>query len=241
MYRPTIADHAKTGVCADWRQTVINDPKKFQRLIDRTRTFVREVAIPNEARVERDDEIPPEIVSTMRSQGLFGWSIPEAYGGAGLTTEELAIANMEISQCSVAYRVRVGINTGVGSESLVQDGTEAQRDRYLPLLASGEMTGALALTEPEAGSDVTAMCTVGEQQVDGSYAITGHKRYITLAPIADLVTVFARTESDLKPADSISAFLVERGTAGMSFSGSTPKMGQEGGRHRRGFPRPVPR
>lgn len=208
---------------------MIRDPQRFERLMASTRAFVREVAMPNEARVERDDQIPEDIVSTMRSLGLFGWSIPEAYGGAGLTTEELALANMEISQCSVAYRVRVGINTGVGSESLVQDGTPAQRDKYLPLLASGQMTGALALTEPEAGSDVTAMHTRGELQADGSYLLSGHKRYITLAPIADLVTVFAKTETDRKAADSITAFLVERGAPGMRFSGSTPKMGQEGG------------
>ncbi|WP_137919575.1 acyl-CoA dehydrogenase family protein [Hydrogenophaga sp. 2FB] len=208
---------------------MIRDPQTFNRLIASTREFVRDVAIPNEDRVERDDEIPPEIVEIMRSLGLFGWSIPEAYGGAGLTTEELALANIELSQCSVAYRVRVGINTGVGSESLVQDGTAAQKDRYLPLLASGRMTGALALTEPEAGSDATALRTIGDLQSDGSYLLSGHKRYITLAPIADLVTVLARTENDRKPADSISAFLVERETAGMRFSGSTPKMGQEGG------------
>ncbi len=208
---------------------MIRDQSRFDQLIASTREFVREIAMPNEARVEYDNAIPAEIVSTMRRIGLFGWSIPQQYGGAGLTTEELALANIELSQCSVAYRVRVGINTGVGSESLVQDGTNDQKDRYLPQLASGRMTGALALTEPEAGSDATALQTLGERQPDGAYLLTGHKRYITLAPIADLVTVFARTETGRRPADSISAFLVERGTAGMSFSDSTPKMGQEGG------------
>lgn len=208
---------------------MIRDQKKFDQLIAQTREFVREVAMPNEARVERDDEIPAEIVATMRSMGLFGWSIPEEFGGAGLTTEELALANMEISQCSVAYRVRVGINTGVGSESLVRDGTEAQKRKYLPGLASGQLTAALALTEPEAGSDATSLQTTGVRQSDGSYLLSGHKRYITLAPIADLITVFARTETERKPADSISAFLVERGAAGMDFSDPTPKMGQEGG------------
>lgn len=208
---------------------MIRDKQRFDKLIAETRAFVRDVAMPNEARVEREDAIPEEIVATMRSMGLFGWSIPQAYGGAELSTEELALANMELSQCSVAYRVRVGINTGVGSESLVQEGTPAQKDKYLPLLASGRMTGALALTEPEAGSDVTAMQTRGERHPDGHYLLTGQKRYITLAPIADLVTVFAKTETDRKAADSITAFLVERGTPGMRFSASTPKMGQEGG------------
>lgn len=207
---------------------MIRDNARLQELLSTTRAFVREVAIPNEARVERSSDIPEDIVAQMRELGLFGWSIPQEYGGAGLSTEELALANIELSRCSVAYRVRVGINTGVGSESLVQDGTPAQKRDYLPRLASGELTSALALTEPEAGSDVTAMQAHGERQADGTYLISGHKRYITLAPIADLITVFARTESGRKPADSISAFLVERGTLGMRTSDPTPKMGQDG-------------
>ncbi len=208
---------------------MIRDPQRLDALLSTVRAFVRDVAMPNEARVEREDAIPPDIVQQMRDLGFFGWSIPQAFGGAGLTTEELTLANIEVSQCSVAYRARIGINTGVGSESLVQDGTPEQQRHYLPKLASGEMTGALALTEPEAGSDVTAMAATGVLQPDGSYVISGHKRYITLAPIADLVTVFARTESGCKPADSISAFLIERGTPGMTLSPPTPKMGQEGG------------
>jgi acyl-CoA dehydrogenase len=208
---------------------VIRDEQVLKTLLATVRSFVREVAMPNEARVEAEDAIPPEIVQQMRELGFFGWSIPQEYGGSGLSTEELALANIELSQCSVAYRVRVGINTGVGSESLVQEGTEAQRRHYLPLLASGQVTGALALTEPEAGSDVTAMQSTGVLQTDGQYRLNGHKRYITLAPIADLVTAFVRTESDAKPADSITACLIDRGTPGLSCSGSTPKMGQEGG------------
>lgn len=207
---------------------MIRDQARLDKLIRTVRTFVRDLAIPNEARVEREEAIPPEIVTTMRELGFFGWSIPQEYGGSGLTTEELAIANMELSQCTVAYRARVGINTGVGSESLIQDGTEAQKRQYLPRLASGQMTGALALTEPEAGSDVTSMQTSGERQGDGHYVLNGHKRYITLAPIADLVTVFARTETDRPKADSISAFLVERATPGIEFSSPTPMMGQQG-------------
>lgn len=208
---------------------MIRDSVRFEDLIRGVRAFVQDIAIPSEAEVERREEVPPGIVDTMRTLGLFGWSIPEQYGGSGLTTEELAMANMELSQASVAFRARVGTNTGVGSESLVQDGTEAQRSHYLPELASGRMTGALALTEPEAGSDALNLSTVGKRQADGSYVLNGHKRFITLAPIADLFTVFARTEEAAKPADSITAFLIERGTPGLRLSDSTPKMGQEGG------------
>jgi len=207
---------------------MIRDQRRLDALLANVRAFVREVAIPNEARVERDEKIPDEIVDTMRQMGFFGWSIPEEYGGAGLTTEELALANMELSQCTVAFRARVGINTGVGSESLVQDGTAEQKRKYLPGLASGELTGALGLTEPEAGSDVTSMTSTGTRQGDGWYLLNGHKRYITLAPVCDLVTLFVRTEQDAKKADSITAFLVDRNTPGLTFSPPTPMMGQQG-------------
>ena len=103
------------------------------------RDFVQTVAIPNEDRVERDDRVPDEIVEEVRRRGYFGWSIPQAYGGGGLTTEELALANIELSQCSVAYRARVGMNTGVGAEALVQDASEEIKRKYLPRLASGEL------------------------------------------------------------------------------------------------------
>lgn len=208
---------------------MIRDETKFDALIDDVRDFVRTVAKPNEDRVEQEDRVPDGIVAEMARRGYFGWSIPEKFGGAGLTTEELARANIEISRCSVAFRARVGINTGIGSEAIVQDGTEEQKCQYLPRLASGELTGALALTEPEAGSEATALASTGEYLGQGLFQLNGHKRYITLAPIADLFTVFVRTERDAtRNADAITAFLVERGNPGISTSGSTPKMGQEG-------------
>ena len=155
-------------------------------LLAEVRQFVRDVAIPNEDRVEAEDAIPESIVAEMRRRGYFGWSIPEAYGGSGLTTEELALANIELSQCSVAFRARVGINTGIGSEALIQDGSEALKQAYLPRIASGELTAALALTEPEAGSNATALQTTGTLLPDGRYKLNGTKCYITMAPIADL-------------------------------------------------------
>jgi len=207
---------------------MIRDAAKFAALLADVRQFVRDVAIPSEDRVEAEDRIPDDIVEQMRRRGYFGWSIPEAFGGAGLTTEELARANIELSQCSVAFRARVGTNTGVGSESLVQDGTDEQKRSYLPRLASGALTGALALTEADAGSDAGALATVAEPAGNDAWRLNGRKRYITLAPIADLFTVFARTDRTARNADAITAFLVERGTPGLTTSLSTPKMGQEG-------------
>ena len=207
---------------------MIRDPEALDRLLEDTRRFVREVALPNEDRVEAEDRVPEECVAAMRELGTFGWSIPEEYGRKGLTSEELALAFIELTQCSLAYRVVGAQNAGIGSETIIRDGTEEQKRTYLPKLATGEMLGCLALTEENAGSDATALETVAEDTGDGHYVINGAKRYITLAPIADLFAVFARTDGRARGGSGITAFLAERGTPGLSTSGSTPKMGQEG-------------
>jgi acyl-CoA dehydrogenase len=207
---------------------MIRDQHALDKLLEDTRLFVREVAIPNEDRVEAEDRVPDECVAAMREIGTFGWSIPEEFGGKGLTSEELALAFMELTQCSVAYRVVGAQNAGIGSETIIRDGTDEQKRTYLPKLATGEILGCLALTEENAGSDATALETVAEDTGDGHYLINGTKRYITLAPVADLFAVFARTDGRQRGGSGISAFLIERGTPGLSTSGSTPKMGQEG-------------
>ncbi len=204
--------------------------KNAERLAD-IQQFVRDIAIPAEAEVVRTNEIPPSIVEIMRQRGYFGWSIPIEYGGQGLTTEELAMANIELSKAATAFRARAGTNTGIGAESLIQDGTEDQKRCWLPRLASGAVTGCLALTEPEAGSDATALRTSARltETGDGSrWLISGTKRYITNAPIADLFTVFARTDPLDLSHRGISAFLVERQTPGLSTGPEHRKMGQAG-------------
>ncbi len=207
---------------------MITDQTRIDELLARTRKFVREVAIPNEDRVELEDRVGDDLVAEMRKLGTFGWSIPKAYGGSELTTEELALAFMELSQCSVAFRVVGAQNAGIGSECLIRDGTAEQKRQYLPRLASGELIGCLALTEESAGSDATALMTRAHRTADGDYVLNGQKRYITLAPIAGLFTVLARTDDNVRGSAGITAFLIERGTPGLSTGGSTPKMGQEG-------------
>lgn len=206
---------------------MIRNPETFAKLLADVRRFVREECIPIEAEVDRADAIPEPVVERMRTLGLFGHSIPEAYGGAGLTSEELSLVNMEVSQCATTFRARFGGNTGIASESLVVDGTPAQKERYLPLLASGKVTGCFALTEPEAGSDATAQKTVAVRDGD-HYLVTGRKCFITNAPIANLFTVFARTDAQGKGANGITAFLVERGAPGLSTPEAYRKMGQHG-------------
>jgi len=206
---------------------MIRDQAKLDALLTDVHDWVRTVAHPNENRVADLNEVPADIVEDMATRGFFGWSIPEQYGGLGLTTEELVMGAMELSQCAVAYRARVGTNTGIGSEALVADGTEAQKSKYLPLMARGEATGCLALTEPNAGSEASNIETTARREGD-VYILNGMKRYITNAPIADLFTVLARTGDGTKGAKGITAFIVERGFEGLSTSAPYKMMGQAG-------------
>ena len=207
---------------------MIRDEKQLAALLGSVRRFMDETAIPNEERVERENAIPEDIVDRMRSLGFFGWSIPEEYGGAGLTTEELCLANMEISQCAVAYRARAGTNTGIGSEAIIQDGTDAQKRLYLPRLATGAITGCLAVTEPNAGSDLLGGLATSAVEDGDHYVLNGTKRYITNAPIADLFTVLTRTDPSNRGGSGTTCFLIERGTPGLSVGPEHKKMGQEG-------------
>ena len=210
---------------------MIRDQKKIAGILDEIRQFVQEIAIPAEKDVVKNNVISEEIVNVMRRRGFFGWSIPQEYGGLGLTTEELALANMELSQAATAFRARAGTNTGIGSEGLIQDGTQQQKDFWLPKLATGEVTGCLALTEPEAGSDAIALkstATLVKEGASSQWCINGVKRYITNAPIADLYTVFARTDPNDLSHKGITAFLIPRGFPGLTTGPEHQKMGQAG-------------
>ena len=204
-----------------------DESTSIREMLEEVREWVREVAIPNEDRVEALNAVPEDLVEDMRHRGYFGWSIPREYGGAGLSTEALVLCGMELSQAATAFRARVGTNTGIGSEALVADGTPAQKASYLPRLASGEITGCFALTEPAAGSDATALRTTARR--DGAhYVLNGSKRFITNAPIAGLFTVMARTDPDDPSSRGISAFLVERDCPGLLVGEPYRMMGQAG-------------
>lgn len=203
------------------------DPETLQQLLDTVGRFVRERLVPLEHKVAEDDAIPPEIVAEMRELGLFGLSVPEEYGGLGLTmTEEVQVA-FELGGTSPAFRSLIGTNNGIGSQGIVIDGTPEQKSRYLPKLASGEIVGAFALTEPEAGSDAGSLRTSARRDGD-HYVLNGTKRFITNAPHAGLFTVFARTNPDEPGARGVSAFLVEAGTPGLTIGKTDKKMGQKG-------------
>jgi acyl-CoA dehydrogenase len=206
---------------------MIRDTDSFKLLLDTIERFVRDRLIPREQEVVDTDAIPPDILAEMRRMGLFGLSIPEEYGGLGLTMEEEVLAAMALCRASPAFRSIVGTNNGIGSLGLVFDGTEAQKKKYLPRLASGELIGSFALTEPGSGSDAGSLTTSARRNGD-HYVLNGSKSYITNAPQASVFTVMARTDPDSRDASGVSAFIVERETAGLSVGRPDRKMGQRG-------------
>lgn len=203
------------------------DPETLNQLRDTVRRFVRERLVPNEARIAEEDAIPANIIAEMRALGLFGLSIPEEYGGLGLTMSEEVQVAFELGQTSPAFRSMIGTNNGIGSQGIVMDGTEEQKQKYLPKLAAGEIIGSFALTEPDAGSDAASLRTTARRS-GSAYVLNGTKRFITNAPEAGLFTVMARTDPDKKGASGISAFLIEAGTPGMRIGPIDKKMGQKG-------------
>jgi acyl-CoA dehydrogenase len=159
--------------------------------------------------------------------GLFGMSIPEAYGGLGLTMEEEVLIAFELGYTSPAFRSVIGTNNGIGSQGIIVDGTEEQTRHWLPRMATGDVIGSFALTEPDVGSDAASVRTTAVRDGD-DYILNGTKRYITNAPVADLFTVMARTGG--AGAGGVSAFLVPRDSPGLSLGPVDRKMGQRGTR-----------
>ena len=206
---------------------MIRDPDTLAALLDNVARFVRERLVPHESEVEERDAIPESLVAEMKALGLFGLSIPEQYGGLGLTMEEEVRVAFELGRTSPAFRSLIGTNNGIGSQGIILDGTAEQKSRYLPRLASGELVASFALTEPGSGSDAASLSTTATRDGD-DYLLNGTKRYITNAPEAGIFTVMARTDPNDRGARGISAFIVERGTPGLALGKADKKMGQRG-------------
>ena len=206
---------------------MIRDPETLEALLDSVRRFVRERLVPAEDEVADSDEIPAAIVQEMRELGLFGLTIPEAYGGLELTMEEEVRVLFEFCQTSPAFRSVFGSTVGIGSQGILMDGTPEQKARYLPRMASGEIVASFALTEPDAGSDAASLRTSAVRDGD-DYVVNGTKRYITNAPQAAVLTLMARTDPADKGAGGISAFIVDTRTPGISYGRIDRKMGQKG-------------
>jgi acyl-CoA dehydrogenase len=201
------------------------DAETFEALIETIRRFVAERLRPLEERVDREDEVPAEVVREMREMGLFGLSIPEEYGGLGLSMGEEVRVALELGRTTPAFRSVFGTNVGIGSQGLVMAGSDTQKSEWLPRIASGEIITSFALTEPGAGSDSASVQTRAVR--DGEiYRLSGSKRYITNADKASLFTVMARTGE--AGAKGVSAFLVPADLPRLSIGKPEKKMGQQG-------------
>ncbi len=203
------------------------DADTLEQLLETVSRFVEERLRPLEPRVAEEDAIPAEIVGEMRRLGLFGLSIPEDYGGLGLTMSEEVQVAFRLGRTSPAFRSLLGTNNGIGSQGLVMDGTEEQRRHYLPKLASGELIGSFCLTEAGSGSDAGSLRTAAKADGD-DFVLNGTKRYITNAPEAGVFTVFARTDPDTRDARGVTAFVIDADTPGISLGALDKKMGQRG-------------
>lgn len=203
------------------------DPDVIEQFLLTIRRFVDEQLIPHEEAVAEADAIPSHQLDAMREIGLFGLSIPPEFGGLGLTAEEEMRVIFEIGRTSPAFRSIFATNVGIGSQAIVIDGTDDQKKRYLPGLASGAIIGSFALTEPDTGSDAASV-TMSAVPDGDHYVLNGTKRFITNAPEAGLFTVMARTGRRDAGEAGVTAFLVEAGSAGLTVGPPDRKMGQKG-------------
>lgn len=203
------------------------DEETLSQFLDTLGKFIDRRLRPLESQVGTEDKIPDEVIVEMKELGLFGLTIPEEYGGIGLNmSEEIAVARV-FGHTSPAFRSAFGTNVGIGSQSLVIDGTIEQKQHYLPRMATGEIIGSFCLTEPDAGSDAASLRMTAKRDGD-QYVLNGTKRFITNAPSADLFTVFARTDMSEKGSRGVSAFLVDADSPGIDLGPPYRKMGQQG-------------
>ncbi len=199
----------------------------FAEVLAEVRRFVRERVVPLEARIDEQDEMPAEIRDAAKKMGLYGFALPQEYGGLGLSMHEEVQLMFELGYTTPSLRSMFGTNNGIAGHVLLVGGSEEQKAEWLPRLASGEVTASFALTEPDAGSDPSSLTTNARRDGD-DWVINGAKRFITNAPIADVFMVFARTDPDAPKTRGISTFLVPAGTPGLTVAPKDHKMGQFG-------------
>lgn len=197
-----------------------------QAIRDVVRDFVRGSVAPRAEEIDRTDQFPADLVGMAADLDLMGIVIPEEYGGTGLDHISFALFVEEVASASGSLAVILDVHTSVGSEPILEFGNEEQKQKYLPAMARGDLLGAFALTEPEAGSDAASLATTAQQR-NGDWVLNGTKTFITNVGVAGLYIVMARSNSN-RGAAGISAFLVEKGTSGLRFGTPLHKMGLHG-------------
>ncbi len=203
----------------------------FQEILAQTRHFVRSAVVPREQEILSDDRVPDDLREQAEKMGLFGYAIPQEWGGLGLNLAQDVELAMELGYTSLALRSMFGTNNGIAGQVLVGFGTDEQKAQWLERMATGDVVASFALTEPGAGSNPSGLRTKAVRDgsgEDADWIINGDKRFITNAPIADLFVVFARS----RPADDngpgIAVFLVPADAPGVQVGAKDAKMGQEG-------------
>ncbi|MGB3485445.1 MAG: acyl-CoA dehydrogenase family protein [Mycobacterium sp.] len=199
----------------------------FQDVLAQTRQFIRTTVVPRELEILAEDRVPDDLRDKAKSMGLFGYAIPQQWGGLGLNLMQDVELAMEFGYTSLALRSMFGTNNGIAGQVLVGFGTDEQKATWLEGIAGGDVVASFALTESGAGSNPAGLRTKAVRE-GSQWVISGEKRFITNAPIANLFVVFART----RPADAdgagIAVFLVPADTPGVEIGVKDAKMGQEG-------------
>lgn len=203
------------------------DDDDFREILDQTRHFVRSVVVPRESEIAESDAVPEDLREQAKRMGLFGYAIPQEWGGLGLNVAQDVELALELGYTSLALRSMFGTNNGIAGQVLVGFGTDEQKRRWLESIASGAVTASFALTEPGAGSNPSGLRTRAVRDGDG-WVINGQKRWITNAPVANLFVAFARTRPADEKGAGIAVFLVPADAAGVEVGVKDAKMGQEG-------------
>ena len=199
----------------------------FADIRDQVREFVREEVVPREREIADGDAIPTDIREKAAAMGLFGYALPEEFGGLGLViTQDVELA-LEFGYTALSFRSLFGTNNGIAGQVLVGYGTDEQKKRWLEPMAEGRVIASFALTESEAGSDPSGMRSTATWTGDG-WTIDGQKRYITNAPLADLFVTFAKVKGYGDVDGKVAVFLVPADTPGVTVGPKDRKMGQEG-------------
>jgi acyl-CoA dehydrogenase len=203
------------------------DDESFAQVLDAVRRFVRDRVMPREEEIEESDAIPADLRAATAELGLFGYALPAEFGGSGVSMSQDVRLAFEFGYTTPAFRSLFGTNNGIAGQVIAKFGSDAQKKAFLPGLSSGELIGSFALTESEAGSSPAGLKTNARRD-GGDWLLSGTKRFITNAPLADLFVVFARSDPDAAAGRGISAFLVDARSPGLTVGPRDHKMGQRG-------------
>lgn len=214
------------GGLADYLHNDFTDVQKELR--ESIHQFAKQQVAPAAAKADKDNSFPNDLWKKFGEMGLLGITAPSKYGGMEMGVVEHCIAMEELSRASGGIALSYGAHSNLCVDRISRIGTEAQKDKYLTKLISGEHVGALAMSEPGAGSDVLGCMKTRAEKRGNKWYINGTKMWITNGPDADVIVVYAKTDTQVKPAKGVTAFLVEKGFKGFKVGQKIDKLGMRG-------------